>query len=52
MTVLWKHLVEFWKVSTSEREVLLRCDVEGHFTRVRVWTDHPTEPDHILIVLG
>ncbi|WP_458756643.1 hypothetical protein ACSVBT_12745 [Afipia sp. TerB] len=40
------------EVSTSERETLLRRDVPGHFTRVRIWTDHPTEPEHILVVLG
>ncbi|KIZ37218.1 MULTISPECIES: hypothetical protein [Rhodopseudomonas] len=40
------------EVSTSEREVLLRCEVGTHFTRVRVWTDHPTEPEHIQVVFG
>ncbi|NVN87020.1 MAG: hypothetical protein HXX15_13145 [Rhodopseudomonas sp.] len=40
------------EVSTSEREVLLRCDVGTHVTRVRVWTDHPTEPEHIHVSFG
>jgi hypothetical protein len=40
------------EVSTSEREILLHRDVPSHFTRVRIWTDHPTEPEHILVVLG
>ena len=41
-----------FQVSTSEHEILFRADVPGHFTRVRIWTDHPTEPEHILVVLG
>lgn len=40
------------EVSTSEREILLRCPVETHFTRVRVWTNNPREPDRIFVVLG
>jgi len=40
------------EVSTSERDVLLRCEVGTHFTRVRVWTDHPSEPEHIHVVFG
>lgn len=40
------------EVSTSEREILLYRKVPSHFTRVRIWTDHPTEPEHILVVLG
>ena len=40
------------EVSTSEREILLHREVPSHFTRVRIWTDHPTEPEHILVVLG
>lgn len=40
------------EVSTSEREVLLRCPVQTHFTRVRVWTNHPSEPDKILALFG
>lgn len=41
-----------FQVSTSESEILFRTDVPGHFTRVRIWTDHPREPEHILAVLG
>jgi hypothetical protein len=40
------------EVSTSEGEILLHREVPSHFTRVRIWTDHPTEPEHILVVLG
>ncbi|MGP9811883.1 hypothetical protein ACTZWT_10265 [Rhodopseudomonas sp. NSM] len=40
------------EVSTSEREILLRCPVETHFTHVRVWTNHLSEPDRVLVVLG
>lgn len=36
----------------DKRSRLLRAEVPGHFTRVRVWTDHPTEPEHIVVVLG
>lgn len=41
-----------FQVSTSEKEVLLRCPVASHFTRVRVWTNRPTWPDHIVVALG
>ena len=41
-----------FQVSTSERTTLLRWKVSDHFSRVRIWTDHPSEPEHILIVLG
>jgi hypothetical protein len=41
-----------FQVSTSERTMLLRCKVSDHFSRVRIWTDHPFEPEHILVVLG
>ncbi len=40
------------EVSTSEGKILACHDVRSHFTRVRAWTDHPTEPEHILVVLG
>lgn len=40
------------EISTSELQILLRCDVTEHFTRVRLWTDHPSEPEHILAILG
>ena len=39
-------------VSTSEHDILFRTELPGHFTRVRIWTDHPREPEHILVVLG
>lgn len=40
------------EVSTSEREVLLRIPVAGATTRVRIWTNHPSEPNEILAVFG
>ena len=40
------------QVSTSENDILLRCDVAGNATRVRVWTDHPSEPENIFVALG
>jgi hypothetical protein len=39
------------QVSTSEDETLLRCGVASHSTRVRVWTDHPSEPEKIFVAL-
>lgn len=40
------------EVSTSEREVLLRIAVAGAVTPVRIWTNHPSEPDQILAEFG
>jgi hypothetical protein len=40
------------EVSTSERQILLRCEVASYLTRVRVWTDHPSEPEKIFVALG
>ncbi|MGE0500896.1 MAG: hypothetical protein AB7I79_04460 [Rhizobiaceae bacterium] len=31
---------------------IMRADVAGDETRVRIWTNHPTEPDDIVIALG
>jgi hypothetical protein len=39
------------EVSTSENQTLLRCDVENHLTRVRIGTDHPSEPEKIFVAL-
>lgn len=39
------------QVSTSEDEILLRFDVESNSTRVRIWTDHPSEPEKIFVAL-
>ena len=40
------------EASTSENETLMLCEVMGHATRIRVWTDHPSEPEHIFVALG
>jgi hypothetical protein len=40
------------QVSTSEDKILLRCSVAGDSTRVRVWGDHPSEPERIFVALG
>jgi len=40
------------EVFTSWREVLLRQPVQSPLVRTRIWTDHPSEPEHILVVLG
>ena len=37
------------EVSTSEGDVLLRRSVADVRTHIRVWTNHPTEPDKIVI---
>ncbi|MET0724516.1 MAG: hypothetical protein ABWY64_27315 [Tardiphaga sp.] len=39
-------------VSTSEKQVLLRLTVPSVTTRVRVWTNHPTEPEKITVLAG
>jgi hypothetical protein len=39
-------------ISTVERKVLLNSPVNGSHTRVRVWVNHPKEPDKIQIGLG
>jgi len=40
------------EVSTSENETLMLCEVPRDSTRVRIWTDHPSEPKHIFVALG
>jgi hypothetical protein len=40
------------EVFTSENETLMLCDVPNTSTRVRVWGDHPSEPEHIFVALG
>jgi hypothetical protein len=40
------------EASTSENETLMLCEVARDSTRVRVWTDHPSEPKHIFVALG
>lgn len=39
-------------VSTAEYETILRMDVRNTKARVRVWVNHPTEPDVVIIGLG
>lgn len=39
-------------VWTVEREVVLKTAVPGSKTRVRIWVNHPTEPDRVIIGLG
>lgn len=31
---------------------IMKAEVESTETRVRIWTNHPTEPDEIVIALG
>jgi hypothetical protein len=39
-------------VWTVRREIILRGPVAHSSTRVRIWVNHPTEPDTVTIVLG
>lgn len=39
-------------VSTSERQVLLQVAVPTRTTRVRVLTDHPTEPERVVVLIN
>jgi hypothetical protein len=39
-------------VSTVERESLLADNVLTKRTRVRVWVNHPTEPDKVIVGVG
>jgi hypothetical protein len=43
---------KLFAVSTSETDVLLQVAVPAARVRVRVWTNHPTQPDVIAILLG
>jgi len=36
-------------VSSAERETFLEMPVRTKKTRVRIWTNHPTEPDEVII---
>lgn len=40
------------KLKTSEDETLHRERVQANKTRVRIWTNHPDQPDKIVIGLG
>lgn len=39
-------------VRTCELTTLLLAAVPADRTRIRIWTNHPTEPDHVIIGLG
>ena len=39
-------------VWTVEDEIVLRGEAPHGQTRVRIWSDHPLEPDHVIIGLG
>jgi hypothetical protein len=36
-------------VSTAEKEPVLEMKAHGSHTPVRVWTNHPTEPDRVIV---
>lgn len=39
-------------LSTVERQKVLESAVPSARTRVRIWTNHPTEPDKVIVGLG
>ena len=39
-------------VWTVEDETIFRVDVPDAETRVRIWVNHPTEPDKVIVGLG
>jgi len=39
-------------VSTAEWETVLKSNVPNISTRIRIWVNHPTEPDKVIIGLG
>ena len=39
-------------VFTTDLQSMLECRVDGPETRVRVWTNHPQEPDVVLVAVG
>lgn len=39
-------------VFTAENHSILHASVPGTRTRLRIWTNHPTEPDKVAIGLG
>lgn len=39
-------------VSTSENRSILEKNVTSERTRLRIWTNHPSEPDKVIIALG
>jgi hypothetical protein len=38
-------------LSTTEGRTLLEVPVSAALTRVRIWTNHPTEPDDVIIAV-
>jgi hypothetical protein len=38
-------------MSTSDGDVLLRAEVATTSTKIRIWTNHPIEPEMVVIVL-
>lgn len=39
-------------LSDANMPEILSMEVPGSRTRVRIWTNHPTEPDDVVIALG
>jgi hypothetical protein len=36
-------------IATSERKTVFETPVQGAQTRIRLWTNHPSEPDEAMI---
>jgi hypothetical protein len=36
-------------VSTAEHETVLKARVKNISTRIRIWTNHPSEPDRVIV---
>jgi hypothetical protein len=43
------HAIAVWTVA---RQTILRAPVDHARTRVRIWVNHPSEPDKVMIGLG
>ena len=50
-----------WSIATPDRQLLLfdanhpelmRLAVKTRNTRIRIWTNHPTEPDSVTVLVG
>jgi hypothetical protein len=39
-------------VTTAENRSILQASVPSERTRLRIWTNHPAEPDEVIIGLG
>lgn len=40
------------ELTTAAGDIVLETKVQSALTRVRIWSDHPKEPEHVFIGLG